>query len=145
MKTAWPTPQEDLRAPERFPRFRFPSGPSGCSLSRKRETRVPRKGFFSRMRMKWSAGSDMTKKLFVGGLAWKTDDASLSEAFTPFGEIQEAKVVLDRETGRSRGFGFVTYTSDDAAEAAVKEMDGKMLDGRAIRVDIAREQPGGRR
>ena len=87
----------------------------------------------------------MSKKLFVGGLAWKTDDASLNEAFLPFGEIQEAKVVLDRETGRSRGFGFVTYSSDEAAEAAVKEMDGKMLDGRAIRVDVAREQPGGRR
>ena len=87
----------------------------------------------------------MPKKLFIGGLAWKTDDASLNEAFAPFGDILEARVVLDRETGRSRGFGFVTYNSEDVAVAAQKEMDGKMLDGRAIRVDIAREQPGGRR
>ncbi len=87
----------------------------------------------------------MAKKLFIGGLAWKTDDSSLQAAFTPFGEIMEARVVLDRETGRSRGFGFVTYNSEESAEAAAKEMDGKMLDGRAIRVDIAREQPGGRR
>jgi RNA recognition motif-containing protein len=87
----------------------------------------------------------MPRKLFIGGLAWKTDDASLNEAFAPFGDILEARVVLDRETGRSRGFGFVTYNSDDGATNAQKEMDGKMLDGRAIRVDIAREQPGGRR
>ncbi len=87
----------------------------------------------------------MAKKLFIGGLAWKTDDTSLQEAFSAFGEIMEARVVQDRDTGRSRGFGFVTFTSEESAEAAAKEMDGQMLDGRAIRVDLAREQPGGRR
>jgi RNA recognition motif-containing protein len=87
----------------------------------------------------------MAKKLFVGGLAWKTDDASLQEAFASFGEILEARVVQDRDTGRSRGFGFVTFNSEESAETAAKEMDGQMLDGRAIRVDVAREQPGGRR
>ncbi len=87
----------------------------------------------------------MAKKLFVGGLAWKTDDTSLQTAFSSFGEIMEARVILDRDTGRSRGFGFVTFNTEDSAESAAKEMDGKMLDGRAIRVDLAREQPGARR
>ncbi len=87
----------------------------------------------------------MAKKLFVGGLAWKTDDASLQAAFSSFGEVVEARVVLDRETGRSRGFGFVTFSTEAAAETAAKEMEGQMLDGRAIRVDLAREQPGSRR
>jgi RNA recognition motif-containing protein len=87
----------------------------------------------------------MGKKLFVGGLAWETDDASLSQAFAPFGEIAEARVITDRDTGRSRGFGFVTYTDDASAEKALAAMNGKMLDGRTLRVDMANEQGGGQR
>ncbi|MCH9686184.1 MAG: RNA-binding protein [Deltaproteobacteria bacterium] len=89
----------------------------------------------------------MSKKLFVGGLAWATDDASLAKAFEEFGPVAEAKVITDRETGRSRGFGFVTYNEDADAEKAIKELDGSDLDGRAIRVNEAqdRERGGGGR
>jgi cold-inducible RNA-binding protein len=79
----------------------------------------------------------VTKKLFVGGLAWKTNDAGLRQAFERFGEIAEAKVILDRDTGRSRGFGFVTFSNDDEANTAVTEMDGATLEGRTIKVNEA--------
>ena len=81
------------------------------------------------------------KKLFVGGLAWATTDDSLRVAFEAFGAVSEAKVVLDRDTGRSRGFGFVSFDDDDAADTAMQEMDGKELDGRQIRVNEAHEKP----
>ncbi len=85
----------------------------------------------------------MGSKLFVGGLAWATSDAGLRAAFEPFGEIQEAKVVTDRETGRSRGFGFVSYVDDESATRARNEMDGKLLDGRTLKVDFATDKPRG--
>ncbi len=81
----------------------------------------------------------MTSKLFVGGLSWNTNDEGLRAAFASYGEIQEAKVIMDRETGRSRGFGFVTFAEETGAKAAL-EMDGKPLDGRTLRVDLARDQ-----
>jgi cold-inducible RNA-binding protein len=88
----------------------------------------------------------MGKKLFVGGLSWGTDDASLRAAFAAFGEIVEAKVVTDRDTGRSRGFGFVSFTDEAAAESARAKMNGTTLDGRAIKVDMANDRgPGGPR
>ncbi len=83
----------------------------------------------------------MGNKLFVGGLAWGTDDHGLREAFEGFGEVVEAKVVTDRETGRSRGFGFVTYGDAGSAQRAIEEMDGQMLDGRNIRVNEANDRP----
>lgn len=85
----------------------------------------------------------MSKKLFVGGLAWATNDESLRAAFEAHGVVSEAKVILDRETGRSRGFGFVTF--DEAAEGdkAIEELDGKELDGRTIRVNEAENKPRG--
>jgi RNA recognition motif-containing protein len=79
----------------------------------------------------------MAKKLFVGSLSWNTTDEGLREAFAPFGEIAEAVVVSDRDTGRSRGFGFVTFEDDEAAEQAVAALNGTELDGRTIRVDVA--------
>ena len=82
----------------------------------------------------------MKKKLFVGGLSWNTTDEALAAAFSPMGEIVEAKVVTDRDTGRSRGFGFVTFANVQAAEAAVSKMDGTTLDGRTINVNVARER-----
>ena len=82
----------------------------------------------------------MTKKLFVGNLNWETSDDGLYEAFAQFGEITEAKVISDRETGRSRGFGFVTFTDDEAAEKAISALDGTELDGRPIRVNEAQER-----
>lgn len=85
----------------------------------------------------------MKNKLFVGGLAWATDDSGLRSAFESFGEVEEAKVIMERDTGRSRGFGFVTFTTDESAATAMGEMDGKELDGRTIRVNIAQERSGG--
>jgi RNA recognition motif-containing protein len=82
----------------------------------------------------------MSKKLFVGGLSWDTDDNGLRAAFESFGDISEAKVITDRNTGRSRGFGFVTFEDDSAADSAVAEMNGKDLDGRAVNVSEAKER-----
>lgn len=82
----------------------------------------------------------MSKKLFVGGLSWGTDDEGLRRAFERYGEIQEAKVISDRETGRSRGFGFVTFANDNDAMTALSEMDGKEVDGRTIKVNEAQER-----
>ncbi len=88
----------------------------------------------------------MSKKLFVGGLNWKTTDEGLRQAFARFGEITEAKVITDRETGRSRGFGFVTFVQAESAENAISEMDGAQLEGRTIKVNPAEDRPrsGGR-
>lgn len=85
----------------------------------------------------------MSNKLFVGGLSWDTTDESLHAAFAQFGDVREAKVITERDTGRSRGFGFVTYEDASAASEAIEQLDGTELDGRAIRVDAARERSGG--
>ena len=85
----------------------------------------------------------MSKKLFVGGLSWDTDDHSLRGAFEQFGEVAEAKVIADRETGRSRGFGFVTFSDDGSATTAMEQMDGVELDGRNINVNEAQDRRGG--
>lgn len=86
----------------------------------------------------------MSKKLFIGGLDWNTSDESLRQAFEVFGEVTEAKVVLDRETNRSRGFGFVTFSDTGAAAEAITGMDGKSLDGRSVRVNEAQDSQRGR-
>ena len=86
----------------------------------------------------------MSKKLFVGSLSWNTNDDELRRAFEGFGQVADAKVISDRETGRSRGFGFVTFEDGESADAAIEQMNGSMLDGRTINVNEARERaPGG--
>lgn len=85
----------------------------------------------------------MPKKLFVGGLSWNTDDDSLRRAFEAYGNVLEANVVLDRETGRSRGFGFVTFAAADEADAARDGLHDQELDGRRIRVDEANDSRRG--
>jgi len=82
----------------------------------------------------------MSKKLFVGGLAWATDENGLRGAFERFGQLEDVVVVTDRDSGRSRGFGFVTYSDDGAADQAVNEMNGQELDGRTLTVNEARER-----
>ena len=82
----------------------------------------------------------MSKKLFVGGLSWGTDDNALREAFETHGEVTEAKVITDRDTGRSRGFGFVTFDNPDDAENAIEAMNGSQLDGRTLTVNEARDR-----
>ena len=88
----------------------------------------------------------MSNKLFVGNLAWTTTDGVLQDTFAPYGNVVEAAVMMDKFTGKSRGFAFVTMGSAEEAEAAVKGMDGKDLDGRPIRVSVARpkeDRPSG--
>jgi RNA recognition motif-containing protein len=82
----------------------------------------------------------MGKKLFVGGLAWATNDDSLSKAFKEYGAVEEAKVVCERDSGRSRGFGFVTFETEEGAMAAQKGMNGQEMDGRQLRVDFANDK-----
>ena len=85
----------------------------------------------------------MSNKLFIGGLSWDTTDASLAQAFEGFGNVVEAKVITDRETGRSRGFGFVTFDNESSATDAIAAMDGQMIDGRTVKVNVAQERGGG--
>ncbi|MDX8403361.1 MAG: RNA-binding protein [Mariprofundaceae bacterium] len=76
--------------------------------------------------------------IYVGNLSFNTDDHGLSEVFAEFGEVASAKVVMDRETDRSRGFGFIEMDSSDEANAAIKALDGAELDGRNLRVNEAK-------
>lgn len=92
-----------------------------------------------------TANKRMSRKLFVGGLSWNTTDEGLRGAFARFGKVIEAKVVTDRETGRSRGFGFVAFDNPADSEAARQAMDGATLDSRAIRVSVAEDKPRGPR
>jgi len=88
----------------------------------------------------------MGNRLYVGNLAFSTTEDIIQGAFEQCGDVAEVKLVLDRETGRSRGFAFVTMGSSDAAQKAIQQMDGSMLDGRPLRVNEAeerRERSGG--
>ena len=80
------------------------------------------------------------KKLFVGNLPYKTNDAELKEMFSQNGEVTEAVVIMDRERGVSKGFGFVTMTNDAEALAAIEAWNGTDIDGRALTVNEARPQ-----
>ena len=85
----------------------------------------------------------MSRKLFVGGLSFNTTDDTLREGFARYGEVTEAKVNSDRDTGRSRGFGFVTFADAEAAQKAMAEMNGSEFDGRNIKVNEAEDKPRG--
>ncbi len=85
----------------------------------------------------------MSQKVYVGGLSWDTKDDELKRAFETFGEVEEAIVIKDRMTDRSRGFGFVTFAENDAAAEAIEKMNGTELDGRTITVNEARERRSG--
>ena len=88
----------------------------------------------------------MGNKLYVGNLAYSVRDDSLHQAFSQFGSVTSAKVMMDRDTGRSKGFGFVEMGSDAEAQSAINGMNGQALEGRAIVVNEARpreERPGG--
>jgi RNA recognition motif-containing protein len=80
----------------------------------------------------------MAKKLFVGNLSYSVTSESLEELFKQFGEVEPAAVIMDRETGRSKGFGFVEMNDDAAADAAIKALDGNEQDGRKLTVNEAR-------
>ncbi|KAL6963863.1 Cinnamyl-alcohol dehydrogenase Flavonol reductase/cinnamoyl-CoA reductase, partial [Sarracenia purpurea var. burkii] len=84
--------------------------------------------------------AEVEYRCFVGGLAWTTDDQSLERAFSQFGEVVESKIINDRETGRSRGFGFVTFKDERSMRAAIEGMNGQDLDGRNITVNEAQSR-----
>jgi RNA recognition motif-containing protein len=86
----------------------------------------------------------MSIKLFIGGLSWNTDSESLRQGFEKFGPVEDAVVIRDRETGRSRGFGFVVYSNEDNADAAILEMNDREFEGRTIRVQKAEQRDSGR-
>lgn len=82
-----------------------------------------------------------TTKLFIGGVSYSTDENSLREAFSRYGEVLDARIIMDRETGRSRGFGFITFNSVEEASSAIQALDGQDLHGRRVRVNYANERP----
>jgi RNA recognition motif-containing protein len=85
----------------------------------------------------------MGRRLYVGNLSYNTTELSLREAFGQVGTVADVKIVMDRETGRPRGFGFVEMSSDQEAQEAIQQLNGRELDGRAINVNEAQERAGG--
>jgi len=85
----------------------------------------------------------MGNRLYVGNLSFQSNSDSVRAAFSQFGEITDVHVVSDRETGQSRGFGFVTMGTAEAAQKAIAEMNGALLDGRPLKVNEAEERQGG--
>ncbi|MDR2865075.1 MAG: RNA-binding protein [Spirochaetaceae bacterium] len=83
----------------------------------------------------------MSKKLYIGNLSYQTTEESLRNYFAGFGTVESAQIVKDRESGNSKGFGFVEMSLDDEAAAAIQEANGKPLDGRTIRVNEAMDKP----
>ncbi len=80
----------------------------------------------------------MENKLFIGSLPWSVSDERLHEVFAAYGDVKEARVATDKFTGKSRGFGFVTYENAEQAKAAIDALDNTDLDGRTIFVSVAR-------
>ena len=107
---------------------------------------VPESVSYARLRRGLPRGNleierrSMGRKVFVGSLSWNTDDNGLRAAFERFGTIEDAKVIEDRQSGRSRGFGFVTFAEESAAQAAIQEMNGAELDGRTLAVNEAQQR-----
>lgn len=90
----------------------------------------------------------MSTKLFVGNLSFNTTENDLQSAFAAHGQVVEANLMMDRMTGRSRGFAFITYSTPEEAQKAIEAMHGAQLDGRALTVNVARpkeERPAGER
>ena len=81
----------------------------------------------------------MGRKLYVGNLSYDTNDQILQDTFSAYGEVTSAIVIMDRESGRSKGFGFVEFAQDADAKKAMEEMNGKEVDGRSLKVDEAKE------
>lgn len=86
----------------------------------------------------------MSTKIYVGNLPYSVNDATLESNFAEFGSVSSAKIMMDRETGRSKGFGFVEMASAEDAQAAIKALDGRSVDGRSITVNLARPREEGR-
>jgi len=80
----------------------------------------------------------MSNKIYIGNLSYRTDQDQLSQHFAKFGQISSTVIVMDRATNRSKGFGFITFDSETSAQQAVQEMNGKEIDGRTVKVSIAK-------
>ncbi|KAL6517301.1 Cinnamyl-alcohol dehydrogenase Flavonol reductase/cinnamoyl-CoA reductase [Orobanche minor] len=89
------------------------------------------------------AAADAEYRCFVGGLAWETTNETMEKAFQHFGEVVDAKIIFDRETGRSRGFGFVTFADEKSMKEAIEGLNGQDLEGRNITVNQAQERRSG--
>ena len=87
----------------------------------------------------------MAKKLYVGNLSYNTTEDGLRNLFSGFGSVASAKIIVDRETGNSKGFGFIVMGSDDEANAAIAGTNGREFDGRQLRVNEAMDKPRGER
>lgn len=124
-------------------RVNYPEVPKG-NFGERRE-RSPRREFSGRRDFGSSGGRDMNagsgNRLYVGNIPWSLDDAGLGRIFSNYGQVVDSKVVFDRESGRSRGFGFVTYSSQGEANTAISSLDGADYEGRALKVSIAGERP----
>ena len=86
----------------------------------------------------------MSNKLFVGGISWDTTEEGLKKFFEQVGTVTEAKIITDKFSGKSKGFGFVTMGSEEEAKKAITELNGKELDGRKLTIDEARPQKNDR-
>ncbi|MBY0316047.1 MAG: RNA-binding protein [Bdellovibrionales bacterium] len=82
----------------------------------------------------------MSKKLYVGNLSYSATDESLNETFSAVGAVQSAKIIMDRDSGRSKGFGFVEMSSESEAADAISKFNGSQMDGRAMNVSLAKPQ-----
>lgn len=101
----------------------------------------PKDDNFSRGPRGGGGGGDSSNRVYVGNLSWGVDDLALESLFNEQGKVLEAKVVYDRESGRSRGFGFVTYSSSEEVNNAIDSLNGVDLNGRQIRVTVAEARP----
>ena len=82
----------------------------------------------------------MNNKVFVASISWNTDNTGLKKHFSQIGTVEDAVIIKDRETKRSKGFGFVTFSSEEEASEAIQKLDNSLLDGKNIRVSLAREK-----
>jgi RNA recognition motif-containing protein len=90
-------------------------------------------------------GAFVGTRIYVGNLPYTTDDAQLHELFAPYGSVVDARVITDRTTGQSKGFGFVEMSTEDEARAAIAALNGTMMGNRPLRIDEAAERPSGGR
>lgn len=119
-------------------RVNYPAPPG---QRREREVRSPRQAAPRGGARTMGTREENPNKLYVGNLSWGVDDLALQDLFSEFGKVLEARVVMDRDTGRSRGFGFVTLSSSDEVGQAVNNLDGADFDGRQLRVNPASQKP----
>lgn len=116
---------------------------AGSILGRTVSSRLSRETSVSRPSILQAIRCMSSSRVFVGGLSYNTNEDGLREAFDKYGEVVDARLIVDRETGRSRGFGFVTYSSAEEASAAIQALDQQVLDGRTVKVNYANDRPSG--